>query len=581
MTAPGILTKFMQRVRSVLATFAEKPHVRLDDYVLEHFLLYHGLVGTSPENQKSFRDVRADIIEATKRRSSVEMAIALKLPPLWWEDKLLSIFAELDRNAAIDCLLPQGSEEEIPSSADPLRNEDWHVQANAARILAFLQCKESTPKIVRSLNSAAREKSAAFCHLALALGTLGSDDARTVLETYLYDNEPWFRVDVANALAGWPVETTGQTLAAAMMSYHNLSDYMAVMIGKKQSVSAYLAASTEELRAGGEELVVGVLSASHSTFPPDIVTDTAVDECWPQLLELFERQPSPRVTRALLMLANWLDEHEQHPGWLPQARRTKEELPQRADVQKMIVEKLNAGSSADGDLRAAIMLAGDLRIEQSTDGLTALLQPDFVFLNETIDALGSIGNSAAAPALISLSKKLVDQNSRSQLAPSKQPVDESQPEKARSYWHALRALRHLPHAETISFLMAGTNDFAPDKRQQSLESLIEVYPLSENQSKYLNQLEDTTVRLLEDPSTPVRLAALEGVSKLQITRSIDEVVRLCDARESSLSKKAFQTLEELHRHGHKGVVDAVESRLKREHNSYKRRQLEDFLRPLR
>jgi hypothetical protein len=63
---------------------SEKPDSLVEDYVLEHFLLYHGLVGSMPENQRQFDDIRADIRKALSERSSVQLCIALKLPPLWW-----------------------------------------------------------------------------------------------------------------------------------------------------------------------------------------------------------------------------------------------------------------------------------------------------------------------------------------------------------------------------------------------------------------------------------------------------------------------------------------------------------------
>lgn len=42
------LLKTFNRLRSGMR---EKQDVQLDDYILEHFLLYHGLVGSMPENQ--------------------------------------------------------------------------------------------------------------------------------------------------------------------------------------------------------------------------------------------------------------------------------------------------------------------------------------------------------------------------------------------------------------------------------------------------------------------------------------------------------------------------------------------------
>jgi HEAT repeat protein len=589
MNSHGIFAKFMRRLRSVMSAFSERPSVRLDDYVLEHFLYYHGLIGTTPENQKSFRDVRADIRDATARRSSTEMSIALKLPPLLWEEKLQSIFAEMDRTAAIDSLLPEGSEQEIAPSADPLRNEDWQVQANAAKMLAFLGVTTAVPRISRAFEIASADKLASFGHLASALGTLRTLAAKADLEKHLYDSEPWFRVDAANALASWPMEETGRALAKAMLQYHTLSDYMAVVIGRKQSVAAYLAAPDEDMRAGGEEMIVGILSASQSTFSPEIVKETGVDDCWPRLAALYEQQPTPRVIRALLMMARWLENNE-HTEWLNEARSLKERITTNPEVTAILVSRLTEAGNADpnkfdatssGDVRDAIILCGELRQESAVPALVKLLQPEFPHIDEVVDALGATGSSDAAPQLVRVANNIVDQTNRSRLTPSKQPVVESDPDAARTYWHILRALGHLPHKDALPLLLSATSDHAPDKRQQALDSIIEVYERLPDKTPGQNQVEQTITRMLEDPSTPVKLAALDGVSRLRIAGVLPEIVKLCDARENSLSKKAFQTLEELYRHGHKEVVGAVETRLKHEHNSYKRRQLEDFLRPLR
>src|SRR5262249_5871675 len=160
---------------------------------------------------RKFRDVRADIIEAVGKGSSVELSIALKLPPLWWEDKLQSVLAEMDadnRNLAIAALLPANSDDEQPPAADPLRNDDWRVRANAANLLAYLKVDAALPRMAEALEDAATGSSKpAFCHIAYALGRLRREQARQALLPHLYSEEPWFRVDAARALSLWPGES--------------------------------------------------------------------------------------------------------------------------------------------------------------------------------------------------------------------------------------------------------------------------------------------------------------------------------------------------------------------------------------
>src|ERR1700733_9490666 len=127
----NLFAALVNRVRKVL--FTEKSTVQVEDLELEHLLLYHGLVGSSPENQRAYKDVRADILAALRNQSALQLGMALKLPPLYWEDKLKRIFSEVpanERDAAVATLLPQTSESDWPNIADPLGHTDWRTRAN-------------------------------------------------------------------------------------------------------------------------------------------------------------------------------------------------------------------------------------------------------------------------------------------------------------------------------------------------------------------------------------------------------------------------------------------------------------------
>src|SRR5437870_7557399 len=124
----GLLDSLKRQLKRFMSHFADKPTARVEEYVLEHLLLYHGLVGSSPENQRKFLEVRADIAAAVEHHSSRELCIALKLPPLWWEDKLQTIIREVaadNPEAVLRILLPEQLEPEATAQADPLQHEDW------------------------------------------------------------------------------------------------------------------------------------------------------------------------------------------------------------------------------------------------------------------------------------------------------------------------------------------------------------------------------------------------------------------------------------------------------------------------
>src|SRR6516164_9198128 len=140
----SILDTLVKRARQAFLALREKAPVTIDESVLEHMLLYHGLIGSGPENQREFRDVRADIIAAINRQSPITLAIALKLPPLWWEDKLKSIFAELygETKAVavrlITQLLTASADQYQDQGISSISKGDWRIRANAAILLALL-----------------------------------------------------------------------------------------------------------------------------------------------------------------------------------------------------------------------------------------------------------------------------------------------------------------------------------------------------------------------------------------------------------------------------------------------------------
>src|SRR5579883_3383118 len=198
-SAMSTMNKWLKKFASV---FAEKPVVQTNDFELEHFLLYHGLVGKSPENQREFKDVRADIHQAVRNRSSAQLAIALKLAPLWWEERLRSIFSELpDRRLAGELLAPDVRDDARFFDDIPLLHSDWQVRANATIALAHLDAKEHFEKIKHSIDDTARNAPLAFPHQSYALARLEHPQAKDVLAPYLKSDELWIRVDAAGALA--------------------------------------------------------------------------------------------------------------------------------------------------------------------------------------------------------------------------------------------------------------------------------------------------------------------------------------------------------------------------------------------
>lgn len=609
----SFLTTIIKQLRkvgsSIGSSLAEKPKAHVDELAIEHFLLYHGLVGTQDERQRQFRDVRVDIIEAITNRSSLALAAALKLPPLWWEERLESIFAELTqtsankREQAIAVLLgiadnPEKTEQ-APEIYNPVLHQDWRVRANAANLLAFLEAKESIPQLAASLNDttdgALPDKSPAFVHIAYALSKLGSFDKKScqaALTPYLYADEPWFRVDAARALSSLKDQSTEviKELAQAMLSHHRLSDYMAVTIAEKLSPKELLA-KEDIIQQGALEIIIGVLDASEQTFSSDIVCERDIIECWPVLVQLNEKSTSPRLLHATRKLALWLKKNL--PDILPEAGDMTKQVDyvlggitqeNHKELLLNAVRKTNWTSALDASqARHALYLIGSLSVYSAVPDLLQLAKPDYPMLPELVEALGELKDASAAPHLVQLSTSFVDLEARRAHAISNRPIEEENQTAALIYWTILKSLGQMPTNQSVDFLLKASEDYAPDKRGQALASLINAYKklyqtFPDTKPKYQEQINEAITRGLHDDAAPVRVCAIEGVASLSLISFLPTILKLINSSEVSVKRASASAIEELAAHGYiEEVKTALETKIKGETNQFKRQLLQECL----
>ncbi|HEY9868839.1 MAG TPA: HEAT repeat domain-containing protein [Candidatus Obscuribacterales bacterium] len=595
-TTSGFLSPIVRLVKRFAAALKERPTVSADEYETEHILLYHGLVGSHQENQPEFRDVRADIRQAIANRSSVELCIALKLPPLWWDDRLRSIIAELDgeqRQIALGLLYPERLDGQAAVPGDPLQHADWRVRANAAGLLAELGARQSVGRLVSALEQAAgRDGKPAFCHIAYALARLGTPEARRKLLSYLDNDDPWVRVDAARALALWPQDHVAADLTQAMLARHALSDYMAVVIARQHNPCELLANADESVRQGALEIVVGVLEAAAQTFSQDIVIETQTHRAWPSVWQIYRQHRQPRQLRAALKLALWLKEHEEFWRGEPTLAELPEHLEQAlseltgAEAKKTVLEELAhlSGSppeararAPESQLRHALQLAGELKEREAVPLILPLLKQDEPLLEEAIDALGRLGDERAAEPLVKLAMTMVSPEDRNTGERSKYPVVEEDAQAARRYWLILRSLGAMPAtAESVSLLLKATHDLSADKREQALLSLVGALSATTTVAAGAEVIAAIEAGL-HDPCVPVRMAALNAVAQFQLTSELPVVVRLTDAKEVSLRNKAFATLSSLAEANAGAVAAAVAAKAKLELDPNRRQRLDTFL----
>lgn len=574
----------MRQLKQLTSLAAEKPSTTVEEYVLEHFLLYHGLVGSTPENQRQFVDARADIALAVEQRNSLSLCIALKLQPLWWEDKLQTIVGELaerDRTGIAETVLPEG--QLLDATNDPLQHEDWRVRANSAHILAFLQCSEALPRLAKALEDAADGiAQPAFPHIAYAIGRLQTQAAKETLQKYLYDKEPWFRVDAARALCLWPSDDAASLVLSAMTANHELSDYMSVVIARQYKIAELLQSPIESISSGALEVIIGITTAARQTFNPEIVVETNIQQCWDVLLETWPEKPSPLFLHAVLALADWMEFQSDHlsDALRHKLKSAREKLASSHTVD-WVLQCLNkidpASPDADGFARHTIKVVGDLQIQAGAEILKRLIRPGFIRLDEAIETTGKLGEISVVGSLIDLANKTVNIDERTRQALSKQPVNEEQPSQARTYWMILTALGNLPDEQSIDFLIRCSQDFAADKRQQALASLLSAISKPSPSEKQLQQISMLLESRLQDPATPVRITVLSGISQLGLISLLPAVAKLLNNRESSLSRAAYQTLQGLHSSGFAPkVINQLQQCSRSEFDSVKRQQLIDF-----
>jgi HEAT repeat protein len=570
----SIISTLVKPFKRLTPGLREESKVELEEYVLEHFLLYHGLIGSSLDNvkEKQYRDVRADIRQAIKHGSSTELSIALKLPPLFWAERLETIFSELaveNMESIVKVLLPDNHAQDLLPDQIPLEHTDWKVRANAARVLAHLEIKKADEKIIASLNDLVKEDSLspAFCHFTISLSKLQSDAGKKVLLSHLYSDEPWFRVDAANALSCWQQEGVIVDLMQAMLSPHVLSDYMAVVIARKYRPVDYLNDKRNIVVEGMLEIIIGVLEAGNKTFGAEVVSETKILNCMSELEKIVSQSFSVRAIRALRSIQKWQKQSKNNNQILG------------AEIIELINNKNN--SSDPGQVRHAIILAGDLQLKEAINSLLQLLDLNEIFIEDVIESIGQIKEQNTDSKLIDFCQQVIDIENRCNAGLSKKPIVESKLKEANIYWLTLKALAGLPSAKTIEFLLKATCDIAPDKREQALLSLCSACDKPEWKTHYRTQIVATVANLLKDPSSSVRKEAIKAVATFDLIDCIPIVIKSIGSKEVSTYRASCNTLISLYKHGFADeVISAVKKQMTFDMNYARKRRLTEFLREL-
>lgn len=567
-----LLQRIVKRFNKVFSGFGEKSTVTIEDFELEHFLLYHGLIGSSPEGQRSFRDVRADVLAAVKSKSSLQMGITLKLMPLFWEDKLKAIIAEIkdtQRDEILSCLMPDNRDGMLAPNQNPPFAEDWRVRANAATLIAYVGGPNAVEVLINSLNDTAGSAKSAFCHTVLALAAIKNPVALSAIEAYLFSDEQWFHVDSINAIAQWPFETVAEILAGGLTSINNLSDYAAFATARNHIPFTFIQDKRANVQNGGMAMILALCSANHKAFQPDQIIPFDLGSCFDDVIKLAKGSGSALRVRAALSLIDWLgvnrlsissgDHQVPDEKTLADAKNsllteeTKQELS--AKFAQHTWHKERSGAVKDLEGLCLIEMIGEFKDDSQVAKLEELAsREDSLYSDFAVDALGKIGNSSTSEKLIEIARRRVNIDDRSTKAASAQPVTEEDPQASLTYWHILNALGNLKSDQSFDFLLSAVQDFAPDKRQKALTSLVSVGKSLSLPADKSTAMREHLLKAFKDPSTQVRQAAIESAAVLGDPSLIEEVAAMTNARETSLWKEANRALKTLSQQGHKDKV---------------------------
>jgi len=307
----------------------------------------------------------------------------------------------------------------------------------------------------------------------------------------------------------------------------------------------------------------------------------------PALARLLDEMPSANVAFAAIQLAEWLETHHSYVLLEPpsQADIDKALSYKKSDGYRKLLQEQLAKIDSDSlseplkalDIKSAIIMIGQLGDQSDAKILIPALKATHLLLDDVINTLTQLGATEASESLVRLANELVDLEDRKLQPRQLHPVQETNKNASKTYWLILKALGTMPSKASVDFLLQASQDHAPDKRSQALESLItaaETLKRTGQKTDFEGRLSDA----LSDPSPDVRKAALRGVAIFETVGDLKKVVGLTRAPEVSTQREAYETLSELAKKGHKkDVVETLAQALKTEPDAHKRQKLRDFI----
>ena len=336
-------------------------------------------------------------------------------------------------------------------------------------------------------------------------------------------------------------------------------------------------------------MVLALCSPQHKAFSAEQLLPFELGNCLETVLKLARETSSGLRIRTALFLLDWisanrlsmntLDKSTPDTKALDEAKNSliTEEVKNEISTRFSKHEWKKSSKDIVKDLEGIclIALSGEFKNESQIAKLEELASHEnYLYADSAIEALGKIGVSTSAEKLIQIAHRLVDKKTRSAKALSAQPVVEESQQKSLTYWHILSAMGNLKTDASFDFLLSAVSDFAPDKREKALASLISVGKELNLSADKKAAMHESLIEAFKDPSNLVKQTAIESAAVLNDAALIEEVATMAQAKETSLWKEAHRTLKSLAKTGHKeAVMAAVKKRIDASGDSTRRERL--------
>ncbi len=537
----NFFSKISNKLQS-LSLLKDGSNLSVNAFDLEHWLFYHNLAGSFDDlKQRKFKDLKQDIFDAFQFESSLTLALALKIPPLHFQNALNLIFIEVVQKFPHfkKLLLPNSSEQNYENSL--FNNDDWQVRANLANIITSLKIVEATPFIEQCLNAANDKLEPDFLYLAIALAQLSPGNALKLLPRFLMVEEFWIRIDSAYALSG--INNSRDLVLRGLLIDSSANDYLSIIIANNFDIKELILSENQFLFDCACEIIYQYCQL-HKTESKLNFSNKEID-----LIELNDYLLK-NIQNNISTISLWsLFE-------LNEFNNKSYDIYKYIDHEKLIIlinECLHDTLISNFELseninllpnylkiKRAINLIKKLKLAEFKDSLIKMLDLKNIFCGDIIEALAQLDEQLA---LINFANIIIDKKNRFNDIKLKSDIVENNTNFYNVYSILIENLKNSSHNSVFSFFLVCFNDYSPSIRMLVLDSIINFVQNNNliEDPQFLNLLKLS----LNDPAYQVCKLAVKASGDFKLKQYCDLVINHLKSPERSLRDEAYLSLSKL------------------------------------